>query len=103
MDLVKLQEIAQRLNIPLEPLLQQLEVRNAISLSPQFEDKNRPLGTSRIGGAPDLPAGFQWPTEQQVMVKRHRLFRKKETIPVETSLGFVAQLNCAELALHDEA
>ncbi|MDJ0365789.1 YwqG family protein [Hymenobacter sp. H14-R3] len=41
------------------------------------------LGTSRLGGAPDLPAAAAWPTWQG------------------RSLSFIAQLNLAEVAPHD--
>lgn len=78
-------------------------------------DDDPPLGRSRLGGAPDLPAGTAWPrhrwshTETRAWEPWHRrdlataiaLGRViDEGDRVALALGFVAQLDLAELARH---
>lgn len=62
--------------------------RNAIrlQLAPCL-DQNIPLGSSKLGGAPDLPVGMAWPCRDGVM----------EQIP----LSFVGQINFAEVKPYD--
>lgn len=59
------------------------------------DDENIAVGQSKIGGAPDVPPGFEWPT---VEVSRWKFFgREREEKP----LGFLAQFDLAELAPFD--
>jgi len=44
------------------------------------------VGQSKVGGRPDLPAGFEWPHEED---------------DDDAPLGFVAQIDLAEVAPHD--
>lgn len=57
--------------------------RPALSLLAQPEtDDKIPVGDSKLGGAPDLPAGFKWPHAGKV------------------PLAFIAQINLAHAARH---
>lgn len=49
--------------------------------------KNVPVGKSKLGGRPDLPAGVEWP--------------EATTAGVEIALPFVAQINLAQVHHHD--
>lgn len=53
---------------------------------------NVPIGASRLGGAPDLPAGFDWPAWEPLGVAT------KETLKSEGArhLDFIAQINLEE-------
>lgn len=56
-------------------------VRSSIRITTQLADtKELPIGTSRFGGAPDLPKGVRWPQ----------------------TLTFIAQLNLTEIAPYDQ-
>ncbi len=70
---------------PLSALAQFIEaLRSAIVLKAMpIEDAQIPLGASKFGGAPDVPAGFEWPT-----------WKGK-------SLGFCAQINLQEIVPFD--
>ncbi len=57
------------------------------------DEADLPLGASKIGGSPDLPPGWAWPDVAPVVGKGLAPF----------PLGFVAQLNMAEVASHDAA
>ena len=48
------------------------------------DEAEPPLGGSRLGGAPDLPPGMSWPKWQ------------------DSPMAFIAQVNVAEIAGHDE-
>ena len=53
-----------------------------------------PVGVSRLGGDPDLPAGFAWPSrviETKKGILRRRVERRTE------SLDFLMQIRCDEL------
>jgi uncharacterized protein (TIGR02996 family) len=52
-----------------------------------------PVGASRVGGLPDLPPGFPWP-----LGKDCRAIYNDETEGVDRLAGFLAQVNCAEVA-----
>jgi len=52
-----------------------------------------PVGTSRFGGAPDLPPGFEWPHDTRT-VRRGRLRREEvRSVP----LDFMAQIRLPDL------
>ncbi len=73
------QHAPQRLQEPLIALL-----RPALALSAtRADDSQIPLGASKFGGAPDVPAGFEWPKWN------------------EKPLGFLAQINLEEVAPFD--
>ncbi len=55
----------------------------AIRLSPRRMDDDGPLGTTRLGGLPDLPSGVAWPVVDGVL------------------LEFVGQFQLADLAPYD--
>ncbi|WP_324679164.1 YwqG family protein [Hymenobacter sp. GOD-10R] len=59
--------------------------RPSIRVSPALAAAPLPLGASRLGGVPDLPAAVGWPTWQG------------------RSLSFLVQLNLAELAIYPAA
>ena len=48
------------------------------------DEAEPPLGGSRLGGVPDLPPGMSWPEWQ------------------DCPMAFIAQVNVAEIAAHDE-
>lgn len=48
-------------------------------------DSNVPIGSTKYGGRPDVPAGFEWPVDEQ-----------------GRPLSFLFQINCAEVAPFDE-
>lgn len=56
-----------------------------LQLSPE-EEADIAVGSSKMGGAPDLPIGSPWPTE----------------LASETPLSFIAQINLAEVTTADE-
>lgn len=76
----KRKEIVYRLNT-------QWQTQGTTSENEDVEDEEAEhdlaIGQSKIGGYPDLPEQFAWPTEKQVM------------------LNFFAQFNCAELKMLD--
>lgn len=62
------------------------ELRPAIYLRTlEVSDESIPVGTSKLGGRPDLPKGTAWPTGHE-----------------DQPFAFLAQINCAEAATHDE-
>ena len=56
-------------------------------------DRDMPVGSSKIGGLPDLPAGFDWPLGHQC-----KAIYNDDTKGVEELAGFMAQVNLAEIA-----
>ena len=52
---------------PVGPVAQTLgeELLPAVWITPQAQGRPVALGTSRFGGAPDVPAGFQWPKRDE--------------------------------------
>jgi uncharacterized protein (TIGR02996 family) len=56
-------------------------------------DKKIDVGASKIGGLPDLPAGLAWPQGQEC----HAIYNDN-CEGVERLAGFLAQVNCAEIA-----
>ena len=84
----------------LEPLL-----RNAIRIFTSPAKREPPVGTSKIGGRPDLPNDFEWPTIQLALPKSGK---KRERVlsgslryqPSEDGvmpIPFVAQINLQEV------
>jgi len=54
------------------------------SLTPILDYNDVPVGSSRMGGTPDLPAGMTWPTDNN-----------------DNYLSFIAQLNLREIKPYD--
>jgi uncharacterized protein YwqG len=63
----------------------------------RIEGSHRAFGRTRLGGAPDLPEGFRWPTRRRTRV------RYGDRIEAGAPLAFVAQINLAELSPIDGA
>ena len=63
----------------------------------RIEGSDRAFGRTRLGGAPDLPEGFRWPTRRRTRV------RYGDRIEAGAPLSFVAQINLAELPPVDGA
>ena len=68
--------------------------RNSIRLKIGTPAKEIPGGT-RFGGAPDVPADFEWPVFTGEWYGEEGKTRK------ERPLSFLAQFDCAELAAYD--
>lgn len=70
----------------MQELLESMK-RNGIYLSPDRTDRCEPLpvGISKYGGQPDVPAGFEWP-------------RSTDGLP----LSLLLQIDCAKLATYDK-
>ncbi|MCC6462716.1 MAG: DUF1963 domain-containing protein [Saprospiraceae bacterium] len=84
----------------LAPLL-----RNTIRLYQQATDeKNIPVGQTKIGGRPDLPTAITWATETSLAHSTEERFlgfdRPKETTATKP-LSFIAQINLSETAPFD--
>ena len=56
-------------------------------------DRSNPVGSSKIGGRPDLPADMPWPEGQ-----RCAAIYNDDTQGVTAPAGFIAQVNLAEIA-----
>ncbi len=54
-----------------------------------------PTGTSRVGGLPDVPEGFVWPTATRAGAKVPKKLKKTAS---RFSLSFLGQINCADVA-----
>lgn len=73
----------------------------------QREDKGVPVGMSKIGGLPDLPTGFRWPTRPALAHKTGNKLTprniydqmREEARRKEFPLAFFAQLNLNTLSL----
>ena len=52
-----------------------------------------PIGASKIGGQPDLPAGFEWPYFEGAAY---------DGVTANRPLSFLAQINCKEASMHDK-
>ncbi len=61
------------------------------------KDAKLAVGTSKIGGSPDLPKGYAWPKGKEC-----KAIYNDDTKGVEAIAGFLAQVNFAELA-HTQA
>lgn len=62
-----------------------------------------PIGQSKIGGQPDLPAGFSWFTETNTVTtkKKFWIFGKETQQIITKSLSFIAQINLLEISQFD--
>jgi uncharacterized protein (TIGR02996 family) len=60
-------------------------------------DADIPVGASKVGGAPDLPAETPWPAGQEC-----RAIYNQDTAGAKRLAGFLAQVNLAEIA-HTQA
>ena len=68
--------------------------KNAIRLEFKMDNKEEiPIGSSKFGGKPDLPKGFEW-----------FYFSGEDTdgVTKERPLNFLAQINCAEIRQYDK-
>ena len=68
-------------------------IRNSITITYK-DDSTKGIGSTRCGGAPDVPANFEWPTfvtntYEDEVIKPH-------------SLAFLAQFRCEDLAKYDK-
>lgn len=63
----------------------------------RIDGSARAFGRTRLGGVPDVPEGFRWPTRRRTRV------RYGAHIEAGAPLAFVAQINLAELPPIDEA
>src|SRR5262245_135660 len=59
-------------------------------------DKTVKIGQTRIGGLPDLPEGFEWPTWKP-KVERDDKFGGTWNPSSPAPLGFIAQIDLAEI------
>jgi len=82
----------------LEPI-----VRNTIRLYlTSCSDDEIPVGQSKIGGQPDLPASFSWFTETNTIIsKKLWIFGKETEQTITKSLSFIAQINLSEISQFD--
>lgn len=82
----------------LEPI-----VRNTIRLYlTSCSEGSIPIGQSKIGGRPDLPASFSWFNETNTVKTKKLLFFGKESEQTITkSLSFIAQINLSEISQFD--
>jgi len=70
--------------------------KSSILLEPDNEfNGESPIGRSKIGGKPDLPADFVWP--------RYEGEHFDGSEKVERPLSFIAQINCADASKHDKS
>jgi uncharacterized protein YwqG len=72
----------------LEPLL-----KNAVKITPDITNFELPIGSSKIGGKPDLPPNFEW------------FYYRGESysgIIENRPLSFIAQINCEEVSELDK-
>ncbi len=67
-------------------------IRHAVELKRTESDEEPPLGTSKIGGNPHLPAGFVWPYYEGA---------NWEDIRENRPLSFIAQIDLAAAAPYD--
>jgi uncharacterized protein (TIGR02996 family) len=72
--------------------------RPALRMEPVAEAaKKIPIGASKIGGSPDLPADVAWPTGDDC-----KAIYNSDTARIDRLAGFLAQVNLAEIA-HTQA
>lgn len=65
---------------------------------PEKTESHLPIGASRIGGAPDLPDGMEWPTFRGFAGKPNAEKWEKH---IGAPIPFVAQIRLDEMAPHD--
>ena len=84
-----------------------LTARNSIRLRSFVPDEGLPLGASKIGGHPDVPAGFAWPTRRIDMPQPSLEFMDahpdldRPPPGGVVALEFIAQINLADAAAFD--
>ncbi len=67
-------------------------LHNAVLLNREETDEEPALGTSKIGGAPHLPAGFEWPYYES---------EDYDGVSAKRPLSFIAQLDLSEASSFD--
>lgn len=73
------------------------EIRKSIKIQLTDVDSTTP-GTSRIGGTPDLPPEFEWPSAlYEKAIKKFFGLGKSTKTKEEKPMSFIAQLNLSEL------
>ena len=85
LDALRTQELPDYIKKPREEIVADVAAHLTPVIEAQMLDEG-PTGRSKIGGVPDVPAGFAWPTEQD-----------NDAAP----LTFVAQIDLAEVHPHD--
>jgi uncharacterized protein YwqG len=74
-------------------------LRPSIRLYPEpIELDELPIGASRLGGVPDLPAGFDWPKWITRKMVGHDGKKVCYGEPEEIALNFMAQINLQDVA-----
>jgi len=78
--------------------------RNCIRLYLSQEDeRDIPLGASKMGGRPDLPPSIAWPFEtERPPSDQDRLFNQNQVEKPLLPLSFIAQINVSEVSAMDE-
>ena len=77
-------------------------IKNAVLIDMHSASENNiPVGSSKIGGKPDLPKDYKLLTETSIERKRKGLFRKSEEKTVERPLSFIAQINLSDIKPYD--
>ena len=100
---------AVRTDATLQPYAEDLAraARSSIRLRPYVPDSQLPLGASKIGGHPDVPPEFVWPTRRIEVPEPSPAFREVhpdlERPPPGgvVTLEFIAQINLADAAPFD--
>jgi uncharacterized protein YwqG len=73
-----------------------------LELTRTQEENGIPIGTSKIGGRPDLPSSLKWPKETKEAVKKKFLiFEIAAKTQTEVPLSFIAQINLADVSRLD--
>lgn len=65
----------------------------ASNYPPPLTEDTFPVGSSKVYGIPDLPAGSVWPTQKEC----NTLYDPESGIDPDLPCSFVAQINCEEL------
>lgn len=98
--------VAENLAVWADPVLE--VARPALLLHPREKTPGiAPIGSTKIGGAPDLPENFVWPLIRRPNEPKRSLFswgKKPESGPseIDIALPFIAQINLSECRVADE-
>ena len=91
--------------------------RNSIRLRFDGESSEPvPVGTSKFGGQPDLPEGFEWPYFKGAVIVEYKQVKTAKSFfskggdrleevksdPKDIPLSFLLQVNCEEIAEYDK-